>query len=1024
MIPKRLIIQGLFSYQAKQEIDFTKLTSNDLFGIFGKVGSGKSSIIDAISYALYDNLEKLNQRDNTSYNLMNLKSNKMYIDFWFENYDGKEYRFEVEARRNSKNFNDISFKNRQQYVLENGVWQPKELKADEVLGLSYNNFKRTVIIPQGKFMDFLQLGDKERTNMLKEIFNLRKFDLSAKVSELEKQNNLKLSEISGKLSNYQDVDKETIEQKKVKHKEETGKLIVLEKEIEETQKKLNEQEELKKLFDEKEVFLKQQAKLNEKSEYFKQVEQKIKLSEEFVSIFQTDVYKRKSVEVALNEGILKYDNTLKKVQQINEQLLKYKPKFEAISVENSKLSEYKELIEDYKKAYELKNNEQKILNSEKELQEIKEKYEELSLQSEDIKKTIKNSENQLDTTRKFLKDISELYGLKNWFIKKQELENQLDKLEKEIKSLDAYLKQLNADKLKSLPEEILTKLGITNNHNFDEIFDIISNNLRQGEELFEKLSLKKDKLKVKLQLSHYTKNLEEGKACPVCGSTSHPKPAVFDEVNTELEKVEKRISNGKIFIENVQKIEKILQKKHTEFNIKTEDLKQKNKEFEKLKNELETYLKSFKSEYYKTPDFALLEKDIKETETKNEKIKELEKEIKQQNSNLDKTRQKTDVLKEQINSKKIEIESLKTTRQVISEQIKHIEDFESLSQENLLQNIKHQEEKIRQIDKDYKKYKELVEKLGNEQIRLDEALKNTEEANEKLKKELSDLNKNIEGKISNSHFFNTEKELIKFSEEKIDITALRKEFSDYEKLKQEVEINLNNIEKLTAGKKFDKSLFENLSATFNNLQAKKNDLLKQVGALKSEIEKLNNQLKEKKELETEQEKLTKRAENIKILKDLFKAQGFVKFVSTIFLEQLVNYANKRFRRLTKNNLSLVLNEKNNFDIIDYLNDGKQRSVKTLSGGQTFQASLSLALALAGSIHSQNKSSKNFFFLDEGFGTQDNESLQIIFETLKSLKEENRIVGIISHVDELKESINTYLHVENTSDKGSIIKTSW
>ena len=131
-------------------------------------------------------------------------------------------------------------------------------------------------------------------------------------------------------------------------------------------------------------------------------------------------------------------------------------------------------------------------------------------------------------------------------------------------------------------------------------------------------------------------------------------------------------------------------------------------------------------------------------------------------------------------------------------------------------------------------------------------------------------------------------------------------------------------------------------------------------------------------------------------------------------------ANIRFHRLTNNQLSLQLNSANEFEILDYLNDGKPRSVKTLSGGQVFQVSLSLALALAESVQSLSKSNKNFFFIDEGFGTQDTDSVNVVFETLQNLQKENRIVGIISHVDELQDRIPVSLTVVKDQQKGSVI----
>ncbi len=144
-------------------------------------------------------------------------------------------------------------------------------------------------------------------------------------------------------------------------------------------------------------------------------------------------------------------------------------------------------------------------------------------------------------------------------------------------------------------------------------------------------------------------------------------------------------------------------------------------------------------------------------------------------------------------------------------------------------------------------------------------------------------------------------------------------------------------------------------------------------------------------------------------------------MSSIYLQNLCAIANERFHRLTKNQLSLQINDKNEFEIVDYLNDGRTRSVKTLSGGQNFQVSLSLALALAENVQSLTNSEKNFFFIDEGFGTQDAESVNIVFETLSNLQKGNRIVGIISHVEELQERIPKSLFIRKDLEKGSLIE---
>ena len=125
-----------------------------------------------------------------------------------------------------------------------------------------------------------------------------------------------------------------------------------------------------------------------------------------------------------------------------------------------------------------------------------------------------------------------------------------------------------------------------------------------------------------------------------------------------------------------------------------------------------------------------------------------------------------------------------------------------------------------------------------------------------------------------------------------------------------------------------------------------------IGGLQSVLKDWTAKLNLKNNLIKELNKQELRLEDLKTMRSLFTGNGFVNYISTIRLQELVNYANLRFHKLTKNRLSLILNPNNTFSILDYLNDGKKRNMKTLSGGQQFQVSLSLALALAGVVQKQ------------------------------------------------------------------------
>lgn len=137
MIPLKLTLQGLYSYRVKQTIDFSKLTQAGLFGIFGNVGSGKSTILEAISFALFKESDRLNARENRNYNMMNLKSNDLLIDFEFKSNQNKFYRFVVKGKRNSKKFEDVKTFTWSAYEKIDNQWSPiNENMVESIIGLN------------------------------------------------------------------------------------------------------------------------------------------------------------------------------------------------------------------------------------------------------------------------------------------------------------------------------------------------------------------------------------------------------------------------------------------------------------------------------------------------------------------------------------------------------------------------------------------------------------------------------------------------------------------------------------------------------------------------------------------------------------------------------------------------------------------------------------------------------------------------------------------------------------------------
>ena len=188
MIPIRLEIEGLYSYRERQVIEFETLTAAGLFGIFGAVGSGKSAILEGILIALYGNPERVSNSGERS-SMINLQHHQVDLKFIFKSgqNNGSTYLARYSVKRNKKDPEKIETASHGFYEQVGQEWQATSSKAEELIGMSRENFKQTIIIPQGKFRDFIDQKPTERAQMMQDLFGLDRFDLSPQTGSLLKQ---------------------------------------------------------------------------------------------------------------------------------------------------------------------------------------------------------------------------------------------------------------------------------------------------------------------------------------------------------------------------------------------------------------------------------------------------------------------------------------------------------------------------------------------------------------------------------------------------------------------------------------------------------------------------------------------------------------------------------------------------------------------------------------------------------------------------------------------------------------------
>ncbi|WP_029298659.1 AAA family ATPase [Chryseobacterium hispalense] len=1009
MIPVQLTLEGIYSYQERQKIDFESLTEAGLFGIFGSVGSGKSSILEAISFALYGETERLNARDRRTYNMMNLKSNRSYIEFDFINSENKKYRATREFKRNSKNFEDVKTPSVTFYEWKNENWIPLDhSNAEQIVGLSYANFKRTIIIPQGQFKEFLELGAAERTNMMKEIFGLQRFDLQNNVSLINAKNRSELDQLEGQLKGFEEVNEEQISSKKESLKLEQQKFEDILKSFRETEKLYSKLKSLKEDFETLHEKKANFEKLTEQKENLDLLETKTELYDRLSRIFTPLFSEKTKLAKEIAEQIWFKEQQLAIVQATEHQFEKVKsrlaalqPQYDALQQSKIQENDLSLILQMMKVSGEIKtlkerteNGSQKVKEVEASQKLIQQKIEELSKKSEQLKP------GKLDPGL--------LVHVGNWFLERKKLN---ENLSSQTQKADA-----KKNEIITIHEEL--KLLKINPETFRDDFRIQAEDMEKQKKF---LSEKRNHLEVQQKLSHFASELHDGEACPLCGALEHPNIVEYHDVTLELHEIQRQIDHLDHQKEYIQKklseAEKILDRK----KIFEEQLKYEEDQAKEIQIRIENHLKNFIWEEFHADYEIDFEQKREHSFAIEKQLEELNEQISLEQKNLDKERSHLDSYNKAL--EKFRLDEAKKEEQIITNEA----NLKILKWKNYAEKASSEVEEIfNKLAASNRETEQNYQQLLQEEKEISPKLAEQRTIVNQLEKRISELQQEIAGNtfLIEKALAEQQSDQNKVQEilaEKIDVQEAKNLIQEFRIQFETLKNSISELEQKLKDFTFDHEEFSTVESRFSSLELEVKTANDSVVKTHAEIERLEKEFKKKEDLLKLLSQLQKRAENLKIMTNLFKGAGFVQYVSSIYLRQLCDHANVRFHRMTRNQLSLRLNDSNEFEIIDYLNEGRSRSVKTLSGGQAFQVSLSLALALAESVQSNAKAEKNFFFIDEGFGTQDLESVNIVFETLVNLQKENRIVGIISHVEELKEKIPVSLNIIKDEEKGSQIE---
>jgi len=1018
MIPISLTIKGLFSYQEEQTIHFDRLLEGQLFGIFGAVGSGKSSILEAIAFALYGETERLNMRDDRNYNMMNLKSDELLIDFIFANFDERRYRFIVRGKRHGKKFEKVNTFERAGYLYSEDSWQPlAEATAEPILGLSYENFRRTIIIPQGKFQEFLQLTDKARTDMLKDIFQLDKFEFFYQTVSLEKKNNEILQGLNGQLQTYVEITQEAIDLSKDGLRIKSDQLEALSSELAKKEQLLKELERKKHLFEELQTTENTYKKLEAKAGEYYTIRDQLGNYEYCERYFKADLQRLEELKDGIqkrNESLAEYQHKLKTCETL---LMEQQQEFANISLKYQSLEQLNQRKLDYQTGLQLiklKDDIRLLTDRITKGRDILSKVQKEKIQLEKIEAELNE---KLKKKKDSKPNVAKLSEIKSWFMHLKLLQQRADESHSLFNATEQSLQKLDYAREQALAQE-----GLAQDANYKEVFEnrnaLLEKQLEEAEHTI-------GHMKLQAKLGDLVNTLHNGQACPLCGAVEHPQVMILEDVEKQLEALKGNNDELKIQRKALQDLLRRLELMEVErlgFYKNRVAAEEKKLADEKAVQE---HFAAFHWNEYSSDNVSAVDEQLAVYELLENEITVLEAEVVANSTRLKKVTTDRDQYEGAIR-KIIEEERTKTgSLNLLVEQLKiiPIAEIENGNVNGLKESILSIENECEEIAKRYTILQQALQEQQQLKLTLDTRFRAVTESLVAEHERVVFIQDKIHNTLRKSKFSVLE-EVTDLLNLNIAVNEVRENMETFFRQLLNAKEQYIKLQHQTEGEKFKEEEFTGKLDEFRAFKEVVQQEHEDYIAAKNNYERLLRQFEKKQQLELELLKIQRRGDSINTLKNLFKGSGFVSYISSVYLQQLCEAANKRFYKLTRQQLKLEVTDRNEFQVRDYLNDGKTRLAKTLSGGQTFQASLSLALALAESIQQQNKAKQNFFFLDEGFGSLDKESLAVAFDTLKTLRNEHRIVGIISHVEELQQEIDVYLNIKNDPLIGSRVKGNW
>lgn len=1054
MRPVQLELTNFGPYR-KEVINFTQFDHAPLFLIGGDTGAGKSTLFDAMTVALFATTSGDRNVEEMRSTFAGPEDDLTKVTFYFQQ-GNHLYRIEriLQQERAKRGGGTTMQKATASLVIVDKIGgqeieklgdKIKEVsdQIEQILGLNAEQFKQIILLPQNDFSRFLKEDSKTKTQILKKIFGTGIFDRFQKsLEERLRQSNKDMEKRQAQLdAHFTSQVWSEEELAALAQTPASEKLARLEDLLAQRQESLKEQKSILK--DAHEDLAKLQKSLQSAQDLAKifqeleQAKERYRLEIEEGAQGQAEA-KSHLEELQFAQGL---QETISSLKQYQKQLLQVEQDLE---IAQEALSAQEQAFEEVKAQKEtLATQSEDFLQKEGKLEAWKEAIiyaQSLAQEQEKIKQSSANYKRLEETYQQASKEIELLsQSLSDLEANRLGLES-LHEAEKLLQSVGYSVDKQLAQDLKEI-EGLNQELAKT-----EKRHQTLSLDSDQAQEILKRLE---EKLRTtlasrrQLMIAQLQAELEDGQPCMVCGSLDHPKvdgtqadEAALKDLMNQVEELQAQKEKQVATLSNRQATLSEVESKRQDLLDQVAKVKLT---LQKHYQELEEQVKGqfdfdFSEDYGADRGQALLsavEKHYQELQKRYEK--EEADRVHYQNE-LGRAQEKATDLAKSYQEAKAALDQAKERLkdlQVAHPELESVEVYQeriSLAKQELdLYN--------KQIKENSEAYNQLHADIQGIKGQLESLTKSKEKTSQETKRLLAELNQSLkaEGALTNDL---EQIQLWLLEVNKQAIPKLQAQLTSYQTLKQELQAQISKSQELLQNQ--EKPDLAALTQEVRIRQESYDKQLSQVSVLEKGLKDATATYQAAKTLQDSNQEAFKAHQELSDLVKVVKGENTALtgrlnlevYVIRQYFQQILDYANANYiGLLTDNRYSFVLIEEGrrardhfglDINVYDQLT-GSERSVKSLSGGETFIAALAIALSLSEVVQNTSKGAVvEALFIDEGFGSLDKEALTKAIAVLEQIGE-NRMVGVISHVDDMKEGIAQQLAIIKSHDGSSRIK---